>query len=85
MVAATPGRSFAFEVTYFRLPVATWRYELGPNDRGGTVLAESVEDERGRFLRAVSPLITGSPDRGRRNTETMRATLARLKAAAEHG
>ena len=83
VVAATPGRTLAFDVTYFRLPVATWRYDFRPNGRGGTRLAESVEDRRGRVLRAVSPLITGSPDRARRNTETMRATLTRLKVAAE--
>jgi uncharacterized protein YndB with AHSA1/START domain len=83
VIAATPGRAFAFEVTYFRLPVATWRYEFRPSDRGGTHLAESVEDRRGRLVRALSPLITGSRDRGQRNTETMTATLARLKAAAE--
>lgn len=83
IVTAMPGRSFAFEVTYFRAPVATWRYEFGPDDRGGTHVAEWVEDRRGRLVRALSPLITGSPDRARRNTETMRATLTRLKVAAE--
>jgi uncharacterized protein YndB with AHSA1/START domain len=83
VVDATPGESFAFDVTYFRLPVATWRYEFRLNARGGTHLAESVEDRRGGLVRALSPLITGSPDRGRRNTETMTTTLARLKAAAE--
>ena len=42
VTVADPGRSFAFEVTYLRMPVATWRYDLSPNGRGGTVLAESV-------------------------------------------
>ena len=83
VVAATPGRTFAFAVTYFRLPVATWRYEFRAKGRAGTHLAESVEDRRGRLIRALSPLITGSHDRSRRNTETMRATLSRLKTAAE--
>lgn len=83
VVAATPGRTFAFAVTYFGRPVATWRYDLRTNGRGGTHLAESVEDRRGLLLRAISPIITGSPDRSRRNTETMRTTLTRLKAAAE--
>jgi uncharacterized protein YndB with AHSA1/START domain len=83
VVAAVPGQSFGFEVTYFGLPVATWQYDLRPDGGGGTHLAESVEDRRGRLVRALSPLITGSSDRGRRNTETMRTTLARLKAAAE--
>ncbi len=83
VAAATPGRTFAFDVTYFRLPVATWRYDLCSDDRGGTRLAESVEDRRGRLIHAFSPLITGSSDRSRRNAETMRTTLERLKAAAE--
>ena len=83
VLTATPGRTFAFAVTYFRLPVAIWRYEFRSNEHGGTHLAESVEDRRGRVIRALSPLITGSPDRSRRNAETMRATLSRLKSAAE--
>ena len=60
ITVAEPGRSFAFAVTYLRLPVATWRYELHTDGRGGTVLAESVEDHRGALLRTVSPFITGS-------------------------
>ena len=83
VVTAAPGQAFEFEVTYFGLAVATWRYEFRNNERGGTLLAESVEDQRGPFLRRVSPLITGSPDRGTRNAETMETTLSRLKAAAE--
>ena len=83
VVSATPGESFGFEVTYFGLPVATWRYEFQSNGRGGTVLAESVDDQRGSFLRRVSPVITGSRDRGERNAETMGTTLSRLKTAAE--
>src|SRR4051794_9711649 len=38
ITAAAPGRSFAFDVTYLRMPVATWRYDLKPNGRGGTNL-----------------------------------------------
>lgn len=83
VVEAEPGRRLAFDVSYFRLPVARWRYELLPDGRGGTVLTEAVDDRRGRLLRALSPMITGSRDRGRRNDETMQATLQRLKAAAE--
>ncbi len=82
IVAAERGRTLAFEVTYFGLPVATWRYDLRPS-ASGTVLTEWVEDRRGRVLRAISPFVTGSRDRGRRNDETMRATLERIKAVAE--
>ena len=46
-------------------------------------LIEAVDDRRGRFLRTVSPLITGSPDRDQRNADTMESTLEAIKAAAE--
>ena len=76
------GELFAWEVTYFRLPVARWEYRLEPE--GNAVrLVEAVEDRRGRFLRVVSPLITGSPDRNRRNAATMESTLEAIRAAAE--
>jgi hypothetical protein len=65
------------------MPVATWRYDLQQDDRGATVLTESVRDQRGRLLRLVSPAITGTRDRTARNTATMRGTLERIKVAAE--
>jgi hypothetical protein len=76
------GELFAWEVTYFRLPVARWEYRL---ERAGADvrLVEAVDDRRGRFLKAVSPFITGSPDRDRRNADTMETTLEAIKAAAE--
>ena len=76
------GELFAWEVTYFRLPVARWEYRLEPE--GGHVrVTEAVDDRRGVLLRTLSPLITGSPDRHRRNADTMETTLAAIKAAAE--
>jgi uncharacterized protein YndB with AHSA1/START domain len=77
-----PGELFAWEVTYFRRPVARWEDRIEPADRG-VRLVESVVDRRGRVLRAVSPIITGSPDRDRRNRDTMETTLLAVKAAAE--
>ena len=77
-----PNEVFAWQVTYFRRPVARWEYRLQPTP-DGIRLVESVEDRRGPLLRAVSPLITGSPDRDERNGETMATTLAAVKAAAE--
>jgi len=76
------GELFAWEVTYFGLPVARWEYRL-QNEGEGVRLVEAVEDRRGRFLRAVSPLITGSPDRDSRNADTMETTLEAIKAAVE--
>jgi hypothetical protein len=77
-----PGELLAWEVTYFGLPVARWEYRLQA-EGAGVRLTEAVEDRRGRFLRSVSPFITGSPDRDSRNADTMETTLAAIKAAAE--
>lgn len=77
-----PGELFAWEVTYFGQRVARWEYRLEAVP-DGVRLVESVEDRRGRVLRAVSPLITGSPDRAKRNADTMESTLYAVKAAAE--
>ncbi|HKE75193.1 MAG TPA: SRPBCC family protein [Acidimicrobiales bacterium] len=82
VVEMRPNEVFAWQVSYFRRPVARWEYRLqaAPD---GIELVESVEDRRGPVLRAVSPLITGSPDRDERNAETMATTLLAVKAAAE--
>jgi uncharacterized protein YndB with AHSA1/START domain len=76
------GELFAWEVTYFRQPVARWEYRV-ERDGHGVRLVEAVDDRRGRLLRAVSPIITGSPDREERNADTMETTLEAVKAAAE--
>ena len=76
------GELFAWEVTYIGQPVARWEYRLEPT--GDAVkLTETVHDRRGRLLHAVSPLITGAPDRNQRNADTMESTLQAIKAAAE--
>ena len=79
-----PGERFAWEVSYFQQPVARWEYRVEPT-AFGVRLVEAVEDRRGWLLRAISPLITGSPDRDKRNAETMHSTLEAIKAAAEAG
>lgn len=52
-------------------------------DGGGTLLAESVEDRRERWLQIVSPWITGARDRAARNADTIGTSLRRVKALAE--
>jgi uncharacterized protein YndB with AHSA1/START domain len=76
------GELFAWEVTYFGQPVARWAYRV-EQAAGGARLTEAVDDRRGRLLRWVSPLITGSPDRDKRNADTMKSTLHAIKASAE--
>ena len=82
IVETRPGECFAWAVSYFGQPVARWEYRIRPHAEG-VELIESVEDRRGAVLRAVSPFITGSPDRARRNADTMESTLQAVKAAAE--
>jgi uncharacterized protein YndB with AHSA1/START domain len=76
------GDRFAWEVSYFGQPVARWEYRIEPHD-GGVRLVETVDDRRGRLLRALSPYITGSRDRSTRNAATMETTLQAIKATAE--
>ena len=82
IVEMRPAELFAWDVTYFGQPVARWEYRIQPHAEG-VELVESVEDRRGALLRAVSPYITGSPDRAKRNADTMESTLQAVKAAAE--
>ena len=80
---ARPGAELTWDVTYLGRPVARWGYELSELDGGGTLLTESVEDRRERWLQIVSPWITGSRDRAARNADTIGTTLDRIKALAE--
>lgn len=46
VVAADPGRCFAFEVSARGFPVARWEYALEPTADGGTRLTLSWRDDR---------------------------------------
>jgi hypothetical protein len=76
------GELFAWDVTYYGQRVAHWEYRVEPAEVG-VRLIEAVDDQRGPLLRAISPLITGSPDRDKRNADTMESTLQAVKKAAE--
>ena len=80
---ARPGAELVWDVTYLGRPVARWGYRLSELDGGGTLLAESVEDRRERWLQTVSPWITGARDRAARNADTIGTSLHRVKALAE--
>jgi hypothetical protein len=62
--------------------VAGWAYEFVPTDRG-CLVTELWEDHRGTPLTWISPLITGTKDRAKRDQETMTMTLERLATALE--
>lgn len=50
VVAADPGRSFAFEVSAYGFAVARWEYALEPTADGGTTLTLSWQDNRRGFF-----------------------------------
>jgi hypothetical protein len=77
-----PGRRFAFDVSIGPFRVARWAYEFEPTVDGCSV-TELWEDRRGVLVTWLSPLITGTKDRARRNMETMTVTLDRIAAAAQ--
>lgn len=80
---ARPGHELVWDVTFLGRPVARWGYGLSELDGGGTLLAESVEDRRERWLQIVSPWITGARDRAARNADMIGMSLDRIKALAE--
>ncbi|MGH3242704.1 MAG: SRPBCC family protein [Spirillospora sp.] len=94
VTVAVPGEAFAFRVSAFGMPVALWGYRIediadGPS-APRTRLTEYWEDLRrdNRSAAAVSligKIFTGVPaeDRAAVNRESMRATLARIRTAAE--
>ena len=84
VVAAEPGREFAFARTNLGAGEVVWRYRMRPAD-GGTELTESYE-----AVRRASPLLIWVILRLMRVTDRqadlragMHATLERVKQAAE--
>jgi hypothetical protein len=82
IIAAERGRELAFDISALGLPVARWAYRMEAGD-GGCRVDESFVDQRGRLMTFLGVLATGVTDRAARNRETMTATLAQLKRAAE--
>ena len=82
VVAADPGRIFAFRVSSLGLPVAEWRYAVTPTP-GGCRVTETWTDARGALIRSMGRFATGVGDRAAHNRAGMLATLARIKEAAE--
>lgn len=83
VTACEPGRRFAFHVSIGPFSVADWAYEFEPTE-DGCLVTELWEDRRGALVTLLSPAITGTRDRARRNEQTMTVTLDRLAASAQH-
>lgn len=80
---AEPGSRFAFDVKHMVFPVSRWQYDFEPADSGGCRVTERTWDRRPGWFAKVAVRATGVSDRESANAEHMRATLARLKKAAE--
>ena len=84
VVAAEPGREFAFNRKGPGIGSYTWRYALEPIPTG-TRVTESYEAEKHlpRLMSWLTKQWVGSQDRDADLHEGMRTTLSRVKAAAE--
>ena len=80
VVAAEPGRRFAFSIHFGPIPISVWDYSFTPT-AGGCEVTESWTDHRPRVLRAVFRPVFGN--RTPRNADGIHTTLVRLKSTAE--
>ncbi|WP_433474477.1 SRPBCC family protein [Spirillospora sp. CA-142024] len=96
VTSAVPGRAFAFRVSSFGIPVALWGYRIEdvaedpaePRTRLTEYWEDLRRDNRGAaFVSLLGKVFTGVPAEGRAevNRKGMRATLDRIRTAAERG
>lgn len=83
IVECEEPRAIAWDVKAGPLPVARWRYEIEPDGYAACSVTESWDDHRSGWFRWVTGKALGVADRADHNRTNMRATLERLKAAAE--
>ena len=81
---ATPGKRFAFDVTYGPVPISHWEYVFDGDGQSCTVTERWVE-RRPAWMKVASIPVMAVADRAKHNTRNMEATLAALKVAAEAG
>jgi hypothetical protein len=79
---AEPGRAFEFDVSYFGLPVARWRYDIVGTGSGCRV-TERTWDRRPAWFAKTGWIGTGVRDRDAANAEHIKLTLRRLKEKVE--
>jgi uncharacterized protein YndB with AHSA1/START domain len=81
---ATPGKQFAFDVTYGPVPISHWSYTFEPSGDGCQV-TESWVERRPTWMKLAGVPMMAIADRSKHNRHGMEATLAALKVAAEAG
>ncbi|TDD82008.1 SRPBCC family protein [Actinomadura darangshiensis] len=94
VTAAVPGQAFAFRVSTFGMPVALWGYRIedvsddpsAPRTRLTEYWEDQRRDNRGAaFASLLGKVFTGVPAerRAELNRKGMRATIDRIRTAAE--
>ena len=84
IVVADPPRELAWDVhAPGGMKVAHWGYRIEPIDDLSCRVTETAVDHRPGWFKLATNVITGVKDRGTHNAAGMRATLERIKAAAE--
>jgi uncharacterized protein YndB with AHSA1/START domain len=81
---ATPGKRFAFDVTYGPISISTWEYTFTP-DGDGCRVTEMWFERRPTWMKIAGVPMMAVVDRSKHNQRNMEATLAALKVAAEAG
>jgi hypothetical protein len=72
-----------WEVKAGPLPIARWSYRIEPDGYPACRVVETWEDKRATWSAKLTDTVLRSGPRGPHNQRNMRATLERLKAAAE--
>lgn len=83
IVACDEPARIEWDVTLGPLPVARWGYRIEPDGYGKSTVTETWEDMRAGWSAKLTDAILRSGPRADHNRKNMRATLERLKAAAE--
>jgi uncharacterized protein YndB with AHSA1/START domain len=84
ITVADPPHELAWDVhSVGGMKVAHWGYLLEELDDRRCRVTETALDHRPGWFKLATNVITGVTDRGDHNAEGMRATLERLKSAAE--
>ena len=78
VVAAEPGRDFAFDTG-----MAVWRYRFNPSGSGATDVVESFESRDTLLEKLITLPMGGTAKREAEIVRGMETTLRNLKAAAE--
>lgn len=80
VVAADPGKEFAFDVSVKGFAVARWGFRMEAAE-GGTNVTEYWDDHRNKVIAKLTGLALGIPDRVVHNKAGMEHTLEKLAAA----